>query len=291
MNKESIINNISEETSNGKALLGKDGWLFLVGDTNRWLYQQFGVVRWTKEEVVNANAIISARKNVVNYWKFIIPEKSVIYPEYLPDPLNSWCAAEQRPANLLASATYIYDQILAGKPFGLTYFRGDTHLNWLGSYFAYKAIVEKLGLSPYPLAQFAASVAAWDGDLFHQLTGSLRERFLTTAHPVDGALEGLLRYDLKQRVSIEIENDYHGFSRPSHVYECSDKSLPRMVMFRDSTSELFIPWLADHFSRSVFIWNAGNVIDEVLQREKPDIVLHVMAERFVLSYPWGSAFL
>jgi len=78
------------------------------------------------------------------------------------------------------------------------------------------------------------------------------------------------------------------FKREVLVFESGDESLPTAVIFRDSTSDFTHQLIAQHFRRSVFIWHEGGVLDEVIEREQPDFVLHIMAERFVSAY--GSKF-
>jgi hypothetical protein len=45
-----------------------------------------------------------------------------------------------------------------------------------------------------------------------------------------------------------------------------------------------IEFLAHHFSESLFYWHGGHVYQDILDLEKPDIVLHIMAERFLGMY-------
>lgn len=63
------------------------------------------------------------------------------------------------------------------------------------------------------------------------------------------------------------------------------RSLLRAVIIRDSTAQYMIDFLAEHFSRAVFYWHQGAVFEDVIAAERPDIVLHLCSERFILSYP------
>ena len=69
------------------------------------------------------------------------------------------------------------------------------------------------------------------------------------------------------------------------MYENVDKQGLRAVIFRDLTLDFCHDLIAQHFSRTVFVWHQGLIYDEVLEAEKPDVVLHIMAERFATSYP------
>jgi hypothetical protein len=92
-----------------------------------------------------------------------------------------------------------------------------------------------------------------------------------------------LKLDLEALGAILAGHDYTKFSRPTLVYENIDKDLP--MAFRDSTCQFMVPWIAEYFSRSFFIWDQGNVISEVIERERPDFVIQIMAERFIWNYP------
>lgn len=69
-------------------------------------------------------------------------------------------------------------------------------------------------------------------------------------------------------------------ARPIQAYEVSDKTLPKMVMFRDSFADALIPFLAEHFERSVFVGSLG-FEKEIITKEKPDIVITELCERYV----------
>src|SRR5205085_10165431 len=74
-------------------------------------------------------------------------------------------------------------------------------------------------------------------------------------------------------------------SRETIIYENENKTLPSAVIFRDSTLDFAHEYIAQHFSRVVFVWYLGQVVQPVLDRENPQIVLQIMAERFINHYP------
>ena len=49
-------------------------------------------------------------------------------------------------------------------------------------------------------------------------------------------------------------------------------------------ADLMIDLLAEHFRRSVFIWHQGQIVNDIIEVEKPDLIIHVMAERFTIAY-------
>ena len=56
------------------------------------------------------------------------------------------------------------------------------------------------------------------------------------------------------------------------VTEQTDRSRPRAVVFRDSFGSALIPFLAEHFSRAVYLWQY-NVDPDVVRAEHADVVI------------------
>ncbi len=66
----------------------------------------------------------------------------------------------------------------------------------------------------------------------------------------------------------------------------NDPSLPRLVMFRDSFGFCLIPFLAEHFSFSLFQWawapTTNIVVDqEIIEQYNPDIVIIELVDRYI----------
>jgi hypothetical protein len=221
--------------------------------------------------------------------------------------------SEHRPAALLAqshipSFYYLKDFLLDAKSYGHLYFRGDSHPNWLGAYFIYLFVAEKMndaigsrGLKlkwPLPLKALKPELAVCDGELSVHLNAEfksvLAEEWGVLQPP--GGFENLVRYTLPESAMeakhSEIHDDYRALlgECATVVMNQNRQDLPRAVIFRDSTSNYFVDLLGQHFSRSVFLCGEGLVFEDVIEREKPDIVLHIMAERFLQAYPTTVAF-
>jgi len=291
----------------GKALAARGGWVFLVNDTNDFLPWQFGVTRWTRRERAQVAAILKARLEALAptpYLMFITPEKSVAYQEYLPMGLAELKSDPGRPATWMArqfpaQVRYLQPWFERMKRLGFLYFRGDTHVNWLGGYLLYRFVIETLedaGVATRPAitsSELLQARAGFEGDLFVQLDENQRQAFdldadygrwramleVTLKYNMDPALVRAKRLPL----SPEDQAGFHG--REMLIYEIPESVLPRVVIFRDSTATDSIPFLAEHFSRSVYVWHDGDVLAEIIRREQPDIVLHFVAERFLATYP------
>jgi hypothetical protein len=303
-------------TNPSKAMLSEYGWVFLINDSSDFLDYCYGKKSWSDLQrskaisTMNARRVELAKKNAL-YLKFIVPEKSIIYSQYLPKIFAKHEISKDRPAVNLAEAcesfvSYPADVLSDARSYGTLYFRGDSHTNWLGAFFLYQHVIEELNsaltkkglksVAPFVLADFDASLVSYAGDLFTQLDKEMVGFFQGAWKPINLStadspkIEHLVRYLLcsKKRKAVrkDVEDDYLALlgERETFRFSHPNKELPRAVIFRDSTADYLVDVLAEHFSESIFIWHKGYVYSDVIEREKPDVVLHLMAERFVVQY-------
>ena len=67
------------------------------------------------------------------------------------------------------------------------------------------------------------------------------------------------------------------------VTEVDDASLPRAVIFRDSFVSRLVPFLSEHFSRAVYLWQ--NDFDAgVVTQEHPDVVIQEIVGRHLYNF-------
>ena len=67
------------------------------------------------------------------------------------------------------------------------------------------------------------------------------------------------------------------------VTEIDDPSLPRAVIFRDSFVSRLVPFLSEHFSRAVYLWQNDFDAAEV-QKEHPDVVIQEIVGRHLYNF-------
>ena len=67
------------------------------------------------------------------------------------------------------------------------------------------------------------------------------------------------------------------------VTEIPGSPLPRAVVFRDSFGSRLVPYLSEHFSRVVYLWQ--NDFDaDVVRQEKPDVVIQEIVGRHLYTF-------
>lgn len=304
-----VLARLKERQNGAKGLPAAGGWVFLINDTNDFLSYQFGVRAWTSGDMARVADIMSRRQDyfaqrAIPYLMVITPEKSVVYTEWLPAELTTLQLANDRPAAYLAdhfpeAVDYPLHHLQASKRHGLLFFRGDTHVNWLGAFHLYRRTIAEMRKRGFPVSdamplnQMEIALACWQGDTLLQVPESLKADFQADSGDWRPIImeEALVQFTVHPdyvRAHRLPEPDVFRIGRAERetvVTQHRNADLPRAVIFRDSTATLMVDLLAQHFSRAVFVWHENDVIGEVIEQEKPDLVLHLKAERFLSTYP------
>lgn len=295
----------AKAAQSGKGLVADGGWVFLVNDTNDFLSWQFGLASWSPAERERVEATVTERLSRLapaQYLMVVTPEKSVPYQGYLPHGLDMVASASDRPAPWLSerfapNCLYPAERLIELQRLGLLYFRGDTHVNGLGAYLIYRETIAKLrsqGAAIPPPLEFGMLKPApigFEGDVYAQVDPGQKAAF--DADPDSGRwndmLEIALAFTIRPGRARAKPVEPHGFedvkARELAVFEHEDASLPRALIFRDSTATHLVDFMAEHFSRSVFVWHDRDVAGDLIERVRPDIIVHFIAERFLATMP------
>ncbi len=212
----------------------------------------------------------------------IIPEKHVVYADKLPRFTR---VSPSRPAQQVLDALdeplarrtlYPIDALKAASKVKLTYFKTDTHWNAHGAFAAYRALSESLA-PEIELETVGEEALRWKDRPF---VGDLGVRF----HKERGEIRSIAEPTASYRLSFQ----NHNFGRGAvHIYENERRDLPTCVLFRDSFSNFLIPYLMQGFSRLVAVSSLSCHYD-LLDQEKPDVVLFVCIERFLATFGRGQ---
>jgi hypothetical protein len=209
------------------------------------------------------------------YRKFVIPDKSVTSREYLPRVLAELPLAKARPAEILQEdlpeSVFFLDRFLIdARSYEVLYFRGDTHPNWMGAWLIYTHIVQSLasqalvnGAELLTLSDLVPQIAAYDGDLWTQLNPELKSEFqqrwafTSGYYELDMAIKLTIPEDKRRARRVGMPEDYQASfgGREMFVYDRADGVGKRAVVLRDSTSDFCHDLIAQHLSRTVFIWH------------------------------------
>ena len=160
------------------------------------------------------------------------------------------------------------------------FYRTDTHWNTRGSYVGYTKIIEALTrffpeLPSVPLSAFDEYRYSEPGRDLSLILG-MRQYFWDIYVDLIRTKKGLAR-ELTPPPAGKLET-----RGPDILYEHPDKRLPRCVMFRDSFAMWLTPLLCESFSRILYSWQY-TFNREIVEREKPDIVIQEMVERVLIE--------
>ena len=266
------------------AIEGKDGFLF---HRDHDALEQFtgGIVFRDRQLDVWRDAL-KAREawcaaNGSHFRMLIVPEKHIVYLKNLPSYFR---ISPDRPAMQLRGALtgtlaskilYPVEALRAASSHSNTFYKGDTHWTSYGAFVAYRALVESL--DPEIVLERAGETDLTFRD--QTLVGDIGVRF--TPERVETASIA----DIETTYDLVFTN--RNFARGAiHVYENRRRDLPRCVLFRDSFANAMIPFLMRSFSRVVAVSSLSCHYD-LLEQEKPDVVLFEIVERFVASFGLG----
>jgi len=268
---------------------GYDGWFFYADDqsiedyANAQTMSPDALANW-REAVVRARRWLEARG--IAYVFTIAPDKHAVYAEEMPDTIakvGDVSRTDQLFTTLqdLGIAVDVRSSLFEAKRRERIYHQTDTHWNDRGALVAYQrligAIRARVPRTPPAWARddFEASATITAGlDLAGMmgLTRVLHEENLTLTP----------RHPRRARV-IEPAGAAPTDEEGRLVTEIDDPTLPRAVIFRDSFVSRLVPFLSEHFSRAVYLWQNDFDADAV-QREHPDVVVQEIVGRHLYNF-------
>jgi len=270
-------------------VIGRDGWLFMGREGEIDYFRS--IKPFTKAELMSWRTVLQRRwhwlqRHGIIYIFMVTPNKSTIYPEYLPRTIRR-ANPQSRLDQLLAALRRDPDfpvldfrGILSReKNDSLLFYRTDTHWTELGAYFAYRQIMKKLaatfpGLRAASLDQFTVENGGnFNGDLALELcmqNSEFKEQKLT------------LRSKSPAPFATSSTESGIGHYIEKTISKCPSGVLPTALILHDSFMFQLKPFFQPHFQRIVYIWAWDwRFLFEEIESEKPKIVIDEMVERFL----------
>lgn len=267
-----------------KVLIGKDGWLFLIRDSNDVIGQQTGRVRLDEParrewKEVLLGRLLATKRAATTWHTLVVPDKEIVYPEYLPEQI---VPAPTRPVHEVlkiaeaveAPVSYGLDALQGEKPQHNLYPRTDSHWNHRGSYVAYRLLcdlVRDSGIATSPLDE---EEIEWSEVT---IAGGLGRKM----HPPrkSPAAWATLR---SHRSRLVFDNQVVNHGRVS-IFEQEEPG-PTCVLFGESFAQHLVLFLKESFRRLVYV-HTSMLVEEILEAEHPDVVISLPVERFLIKVP------
>jgi len=268
---------------------GRDGWLYYgesdaVEDyVSRKPLTELEVEAW-RDTVVRSRDWLRARGAA--YVFTIVPDKHVIYPEHMPVSMHQVGSSRRmdQVLNAVADSGVALDvrpPVEAAKSRERVYHLTDSHWNARGALVAYQSIVAALR------AQNPAVPPAWKRSDFDEVERNIGGLDLARMMGLNRALHevDLALVPKRHRLAKVVEPPDGDVSAELGriVTAIPGSHLPRAVIFRDSFTTALVPFLAEHFSRAVFLWQKDFVPEQVVE-EGADVVIYEIAGRHLYDF-------
>ena len=269
-----------------KVVAGKHGRLFLDYDTNQIMAQHTGRLRFSPADLEAWRTQLEARiewlaARGAHYVFVVAPDVAAVFPEDLPEHVRP--VADRPLVQLMqhledtgSPAEILYPRdVLAGGSRHVTYPKTETHWSEWGAFLVYRAIFARL-LGVVPMREISEREVVVHENTLEGDLGSTLDPPASSAHAfVDVRGVPQARFVADNRVE----------NRGRRIeYSCRMAPDVCCLLLGDSYAARFVHVLAESFRRVVFAYVP--TLDRALVEEvQPDVVIHEMAERFLISVP------
>ena len=265
--------------------VGKNNWLFSTDPLNVGDYQnktffnleQLNTIKHNLEEAKQWH-----EKRGIHFFVMILPVKSSIYPEYLPNNM----VRKNHMSKLIQlrdfleknSSTKIIDvtnELIEAKKQKQIYYKYDIHWNSEGGYIGYQKLLNQMtafnsDLKPIPLSEFDRKVETKNNaDLAKQLS---LENYL---------LNEEIYFNKKRKFSFdEVDPPVYTtttIKQKTIRTQIKNSRFPKAIVYRDSFFNLMIPFFSENFSDCIYLWTNKMTL-EVIEKETPGYVVYEIIE-------------
>lgn len=272
---------IKTDDQDGKVAVGVSGRLFIDNDTNRVMQQQQGKYLLSAADVALWDEILHRRSRECSareaeYALLVAPESHSIYPEELPVLKTR---TGQKPIRQILSRftggnlVYPQDAMRAARVQGEVCHAADSHWTSFGAYIAYLELLKHLRVELSCLDRDDVIVTEReDGGDLGQKFDPPRTALITECRPSRMSSKKIWNNGVKNRGHMSF------WFNPSH------NAKPKGLLLTDSYGWKIQRFLAQSFSE-MFVVHSPMLEYDVLDRYKPEVVISVMAERFLVRVP------
>jgi alginate O-acetyltransferase complex protein AlgJ len=236
------------------------------------------LARW---QTLIEQRVTECRDIGARYVMLVVPEKHGIYEDRLPAGRR---ITRDRPALRIHAALdaslrpcFVYPAVplREGRRVEKTYYVTDARWTDFGAYIAYRALlralaqrmpmapIDEIELRRFPRPEFCGELGA-----------------LIDPQPTEERI--VLEVARPDTVHLVCRENIW-LKAPVHVFINTDHTLPRAVIFRDENLLPVMPFLLRHFSRTVVVGNPHTLPPDLLEAEKPDLVLTALPERHLAT--------
>lgn len=277
------LKNAINDSSSKMVVRGKEGWLFYGSEVDAYRH----ISRYTEAQLATFAKTVEYRRHWlktrgIDYVIIIAPNKSTIYPEYMPDNLHKVHADSTLDQLLNYAKQHITVPIIdlrapliAAKNQGLLYYKYDTHWNLFGGNIAQYAIAHALE-TLYP-NQIHPHLFTTDDYVF--------------SRAVEGDLSNIIDQQPDSSLSMvslkpSVMTHFCGNAlNPSNEngaisIQCKSNSI-NAIVFRDSFFDALLGYIGNYFHNSTYLSIEFNLdIVKYFSKQQPlNLVIEEIIER------------
>ena len=267
-----------------KSLKGKNGYLFLINDSNNEIRQHFDQLYNSNFNLENFFRYFNLKKKYcidknIKYFFFIIPDKSLICNDFLPFDTPIIKRNYNLISNLVPDFVTDLDHTC--------YFKNDSHINYLGG----KELVScylnyidnnftKEDFNKLINEQISTTSLSYNGDLTLEQNCSYSDE-----EKKDYLNEEIVIYKNENLVDLKenLPEDFKKVGIRETEYYTNPYSITdlKVLILRDSSTIQLKDVLSVYFREMILHWDHRLFNKELVKWYKPDIILEIRTERFL----------
>ena len=294
-----ILVPVGMKSGDGSALLGRNGFVFLIGGRNSFMdsYSAEHNAPAVIELAARWYQLFKARQARLEaagarYLQLIIPEKLSVLPDMYPNEIGVPTRLLMEVEDRISGDRDLSSIYVSGAAFFSrhierlnVYLKVDSHLTPFGTWLLYSEIMQRLGYDPGTQPKFNQNKATF---------GDMSERFFS-----------LNFLDCRAEADPETLDPFHDvatktyekISPTGHVGTAESWSNPdapisaSLLVFGNSftgpagkAQNSLSFWLSRMFTQYHFVWSS-EITDGLIEKLRPDIVIGQTIERFLSEIP------
>jgi hypothetical protein len=276
------LSNSIQSSKINKTLFGKNKTLYLKSEVQQHYVDTYS------DEIININnsIVIDYYNNLQSFCQnshiFIVPDKSVINQQDLPEDIDS--TKLFRFADNINHPN-IHDLYKYVELNNLHYYKTDSHMNHQGTLLIFYKIMEKLGFEKSDIKYIINNNNNYKGDLTSYNNIGLEED-KTSFIKEDVIFHNVIN-DSKNVITKINPYNRICFFRPSKYFINKNYIINKKILiFGDSTTsdQRLFDYFTSIFKETLFYWNHLYINNELIKEYKPDIILDIRTERFLNLY-------
>jgi alginate O-acetyltransferase complex protein AlgJ len=275
------------------------GWYFYKG--GKTISDYLGNEQFTDEDLAIWTTTLETRKNYLSergipYVLFICPNKTMVYPEYLPDETakgRGTTRFEQLRDHLAANSDveFIYPlpELLKAKEDDLLYYPGDTHWNYKAGYLGYVEVITQLQrhfpeMKPIPLQDCTVTYRKTKADLASRYASKEQLMDLGIIQPPEG-IE--VTCSICEPFNNEAWVEKTVNKAPPKVYHNPQGRQSILFIYDSFAGHGPLNLLSAHFENAFMFWAYPDTPDflELVDTLNPDVVVEMRVERSLRFIP------